>query len=93
MTHPILTTEEVLARLLPMFEEHLTGAGEIAVDTNFTQIGLDSLDIAELMMEVEEEFDIVIPDVESDSMQTIGDFAKFILKRKLTADESQSSQT
>jgi acyl carrier protein len=46
-------------------------------------LGLDSLDVVELCMEVEREFDIQISDVEVESWQTIEDIIKTVEKTKL----------
>jgi len=45
-------------------------------------LGADSLDIVELVMAMEEEFDIEIPDDDAERMQTIGDAINY-LKEKL----------
>ena len=45
-------------------------------------LGADSLDIVELVMAMEEEFDIEIPDDDAERIQTIGDAIKY-LKEKL----------
>ena len=42
------------------------------------QLGADSLDTVELVMEFEEEFDITIPDEEAEKIQTVGDAIGFI---------------
>ena len=41
-------------------------------------LGADSLDIVELVMELEEEFDINIPDHEAEKIQTVGEAVKYI---------------
>jgi acyl carrier protein len=41
-------------------------------------LGLDSLDVVELVMELEEEFDITIPDDHAERMKTIRDVLDFI---------------
>ncbi len=43
-------------------------------------LGLDSLDIIELIMELEEEFDLEIPDKEAEKMKTVGDAIKYLNK-------------
>ena len=43
-------------------------------------LGLDSLDIIELIMEFEEEFDLEIPDKEAEKMKTVGDVVKYLDK-------------
>ena len=41
-------------------------------------LGADSLDIAELVMELEDEFDMEIPDEEAEKINTAGDAVKYI---------------
>ncbi len=44
-------------------------------------LGADSLDIVELVMTMEEEFDLDIPDEEAEKMKTVGDVVKFITSK------------
>lgn len=41
-------------------------------------LGADSLDVVEFVMEVEKEFDITIPDEEATKLATVGDAVKYI---------------
>jgi acyl carrier protein len=41
-------------------------------------LGADSLDIVELIMTMEEEFDLDIPDEDAEKMKTVGDVVKYI---------------
>ena len=43
-------------------------------------LGADSLDIVELIMAFEEEFDIEIPDEDAEKMKTVGDAVKYLSK-------------
>jgi acyl carrier protein len=48
-------------------------------NTSFiTDLGADSLDTVELVMELEDEFDLNIPDDEAEKIKTVGDAIKFI---------------
>ncbi len=56
---------------------------EVAVDklsreTTFEDIDADSLDIVELVMALEEEFDLEISDQEIENINTVGDVIKYI---------------
>ncbi|MGM0688393.1 MAG: acyl carrier protein [Bacillota bacterium] len=56
---------------------------EVAVDklsaeTTFEDIDADSLDIVELVMALEEEFDLEISDQEIENIKTVGDVIKYI---------------
>lgn len=56
----------------------ITGS-EITSDANFVKdLGIDSLDYAELVMDFEQTFDIKIPDDDAEKMQTIGQAVKYI---------------
>jgi len=48
-------------------------------DSSFTNdLGADSLDTVELIMEFEKEFDITIPDEEAEKIATVGDAVDFL---------------
>ena len=52
---------------------------EVTDGASFTNdLGADSLDTVELIMELEKEFDIQIPDDEAESIATVGDAIKFV---------------
>ncbi len=60
-------------------------AEEVTPEASFIEdLGADSLDIVELVMALEEEFDIEIPDEDAERIQTIGDATAY-LKEKLGA--------
>jgi acyl carrier protein len=42
-------------------------------------LGADSLDVVELVMSLEDEFDIEVPDEEVEGMRTIGDIQKYVI--------------
>ncbi|MDD2628081.1 MAG: acyl carrier protein [Clostridia bacterium] len=51
----------------------------ISMDTTFIDdLGADSLDIVELIMALEEEFDIEIPEVDAEKISTVGDVVEYI---------------
>ena len=53
--------------------------GEVSNDASFTSdLGADSLDTVELIMEFEKEFNIAIPDEEAENIQTVGDAIAYI---------------
>jgi acyl carrier protein len=54
---------------------------QITTETNFVNdLGADSLDQVELVMELEEEFDINIPDDAAEKIQTVGQAIEYIEK-------------
>ena len=54
-------------------------ATEVVHEASFTNdLGADSLDTVELIMEFEKEFDIQIPDDQAEAIATVGDAVKYI---------------
>jgi len=54
-------------------------ASEIKVESKFTEdLGADSLDVVELVMALEEKFDIEIPDEQAEGIKTVQDAINFI---------------
>lgn len=52
---------------------------DITMESSFIEdLGADSLDIVELLMALEEEFDIEIPDEEAEKLVTVGDVVDYI---------------
>jgi len=52
---------------------------EVTPEASFTNdLGADSLDTVELIMEFEKEFNIAIPDEEAEKISTVGDAMKYI---------------
>ena len=51
----------------------------ITMDTTFIDdLGADSLDVVELIMALEEEFDMEIPEVEAEKIVSVGDVVEYI---------------
>lgn len=55
---------------------------DITMDTTFDDLGADSLDVVELIMSLEEEFDIEISDENTDNITTVGDLV-ICIKQKV----------
>lgn len=64
--------KEIVAQQLEVDINNLTP------ETTFEEIDADSLDIVELVMALEEEFELEISDQEIENIQTVGDVIKFI---------------
>ena len=51
----------------------------ITNDTTITEdLGADSLDVVDLLMSIEDEFEIEVPDTEIDNIKTVGELVKYI---------------
>lgn len=60
-------------------EQLNVGMEEVKPEAHFiNDLGADSLDIVELVMAMEEGFDIEIPDEAAEKIQTVGDAIKYI---------------
>ncbi len=58
-------------------------ADEVTLESSFTNdLGADSLDTVELIMEFEKEFDIAIPDDQAENIATVGEAVKYIEENK-----------
>ncbi|HHT9110062.1 MAG TPA: acyl carrier protein [Candidatus Brocadiaceae bacterium] len=58
-------------------------AEDVKKETSFiNDLGADSLDTVELIMEFEDAFDINIPDEEAEKIRTVGDAIKYIEDHK-----------
>ena len=54
-------------------------AAEVKDEASFTNdLGADSLDTVELIMELEKQFDVTIPDTDAEKIQTVGDAVAYI---------------
>ena len=52
---------------------------EVKDEASFTNdLGADSLDTVELIMELEKQFDVTIPDTDAEKIQTVGDAVAYI---------------
>ena len=59
------------------------GEDEIKLESSFIEdLGADSLDIVELVMAMEEEFEVEIPDVEAENIKSVGDAINYINTQK-----------
>ena len=68
--------KKILCVQLDLDEEQVTEDSEVIDD-----LGADSLDIVDLVMTLEEEFDTEIPDEDIENLRTVGDIVKYIEER------------
>ena len=58
-------------------------AEEIALDKEIVKdLGADSLDVVEMLMSLEEEFEIAVPEEDAVNIKTVGDIIKLIEQSK-----------
>ena len=53
-------------------------ADEVTLETTFEDLNADSLDVVELVMAIEEEFDIEIPDEDAEKIRSVGAAVEYI---------------
>ena len=78
-----MSSEEILEKVKGIIIEQL-GVTDTAVtmEASFIDdLGADSLDIVELIMAIEEEFDIEIPDSDAEKVVTVGDVVDYIKEK------------
>ena len=52
---------------------------DVTMETDLiNDLGADSLDAVELIMAIEEEYELTIPDEEAEKMRTVGDIVKYL---------------
>ena len=78
-----MDTEEVFEKVKGISVDQLgTPEDNVKMDSSFIDdLGADSLDIVELVMAIEETFDIEIPDEDAEKVVTISDVVKYISEK------------
>jgi acyl carrier protein len=71
---------EVLDRVKKIIVDRLdVDAEEVTLEASFKDdLGADSLDVVELVMELEDEFDMEISDEDAEKISTVGDAVNYI---------------
>ncbi|MBR1934593.1 MAG: acyl carrier protein [Muribaculaceae bacterium] len=79
-----MTKAEIQERVTDIIVDRLgVSKSEVTENATFTQdLGADSLDTVELMMELERQFDVKIPDEVSEKIQTVGDVVELIAEQQ-----------
>lgn len=72
--------EKIKAILAEQFDEE---EDKITLDTTLTDdLGADSLDLADVLMAIEDEFEVEIPDEDIENIKTVGDIVAYIEDKK-----------
>lgn len=64
---------DILAEQLEIDEDSITMESNIA-----EELGADSIDVVDLVMSIEDEFEIEVPDDEVENVKTVGDIVKYV---------------
>jgi acyl carrier protein len=80
MEKPMAAEKTIEQRVKDIIVEQLgVNADQVTADAKFIEdLGADSLDTVELIMALEEEFGLEVPDEEADKLQSVGDVIKYI---------------
>ncbi len=79
-----MSNEEVEDKVFSIVSEQMAiNKAEITRETSFVNdLNADSLDIVELVMEFEDNFEMSIPDEEAEKIKTVGQAIDYILENK-----------
>lgn len=74
----------ILEKLISLVSEQLgLDESSLSADTSLDDdLGVDSLDVVEMLMTVQDEFDIEIADEDVEKLKTLGDMADYIASKK-----------
>lgn len=74
------TMSDIAEQIVPLIAEKLgVNPSEVTMEASFTNdLGADSLDTVELMLDFEKKFGIAIPDDQQENIVTVGDVVKLI---------------
>ena len=78
--HPRTDMDRMLEKIKEILAEQLdANADDMTMDTKIADdLNADSLDVVELLMSIEDEFEVEIPDEEIENLKTIGDVVEYI---------------
>jgi acyl carrier protein len=76
-----MTKDEILAKVKTVVAEKLNvGEDQVTTDAKFVEdLGADSLDQVELIMALEDEFELKIPEEEAEKLGTVGAAVDYIV--------------
>jgi acyl carrier protein len=79
----VASKEQVFEKVKAIVVDQLgVEEGEVTLEASFIDdLGADSLDIVELIMALEEEFDMEVPDEDAEKLSTVGDAVNYIVSK------------
>ena len=82
-----VTEQEIEAKVIDIVAEQMSvDKAQITRETSFVNdLNADSLDVVELVMEFEDEFETSIPDDEAEKIKTVGEAVEYISRAKQSA--------
>ena len=86
--------EDTESKVIGIVAEQLgVDKAEITPETSFVNdLNADSLDVVELVMEFEDEFDMSIPDEEAEKIQTVGQAIEYIKEHAGTGSAEKQAE-
>jgi acyl carrier protein len=78
-----MTKDEILAKVKVVVSEKLNvGEDQVTTDAKFVEdLGADSLDQVELIMALEDDFELKIPEEEAEQLNTVGSAVDYIVTK------------
>lgn len=78
-----MTKEEILGKVKAVVAEKLNvGEDQVTADAKFVEdLGADSLDQVELIMALEDDFELKIPEEEAEQLTTVGSAVEYIVSK------------
>ena len=82
-----MTESEIESKVIDIVADQMgVDKGKISSETSFVNdLNADSLDVVEMVMEFEDEFETSIPDEEAEKIQTVGQAVSFIASARQSA--------
>ena len=89
-----MNKEEIQSKLVEVISKHIQiDAATVTPDQNLRfDLGLDSLDVAEMVYEIEETFGISVSDESTEKIQKISDTVDFIYEQVNSGNQELSAQ-
>jgi len=86
-----INIEDIEKKVIEIISESLglDPEEEITKESSFNDMDVESLERVGILMDLEEEFDMEIPDEEAEKFQTVEDVIKYVEKQMELADEEE----